>query len=99
MQMVITVFGLLGAMVTGLWIAFTGQQRDDRQRVATPPPRHRAPVLANGWTGKPMSTRTLPLDGPRVQRRGFGTHLAGRPVRRRTWSEFAYAGMWTELHR
>lgn len=98
MQMVITVFGLLGAMVTGLWIAFTAQQRDER-RAATPPPRHRAPALVNGWTGQPMPAHTSAPDGPRVQRRGFGAHLAQTSPRRRTWSAFAYSGMWSPWKR
>lgn len=95
MQMVITVFGLLGVGLAAwpLWISFVGKGR------LAPPPRHRAPVLVNGWTGRPMSACTSPLDGPRVQRRGFGTHLAGQPARRRTWSAFAYSGMWAPWKR
>lgn len=102
MQMLVTVFGLLGAGLVGLWLAFSGQQRDQAQRRVQAPPRHRAvpPVVpVNGWSGRSMARTNAAVRGPRISRRGFGTNLAGRPVRRRTWSQFAYSGMWSELHR
>lgn len=63
MQMVVTVFGLLGVALVAwpLWIGLA----------AGKPPRHRLPPMP---------------DVPRVQRRGFGTHLvASRPARLRRW--------------
>ena len=110
MQMLVTVFGLLGAGLVGLWLAFSGQQRDQAQRRVQQPPRHRAvPPVSYPTTGEPSiyadiarhwtSETPAAWSQPRISRRGFGTNLASQPVRRRTWSQFAYPGMWSELHR
>lgn len=99
-----TFLALLGVVVAGAWISFSG---------GTTSPKHAAPKAVppqvNGWNGKPMAPRPkhwadggpvpVELRMPRISRRGFGSNLARTPARRRCWSAFVYAGMWSELHR
>jgi len=90
-----TFLGLLGAVVAGAWISFSGRPRPTS-------PRHRALPPPTDWR---TDWTTMPKP-PRVSRRGFGTHLASnlpRHPRRgvdphavtRRWSAFAYSGMWS----
>lgn len=101
MQMLVTVFGLLGAGLVGLWLAFSGQQRDQARRRVQQPPRHRAVPPVSYPTTAVFRQQVAAAERAqvRISRRGFGTNLASQPVRRRTWSQFAYPGMWSELHR
>lgn len=88
--MEMTFLALLGVGVVGAWYGLM-RSLDDK-----PAPRHRQPPAAFLVPAtRPETTPAI----PRIQRRGFGSHLAQTPPRRRTWSPFAYSGMWSELHR
>jgi hypothetical protein len=101
----LTFMALTGVGLVGAWVGWSGGSTSPRADVRPAKP------AVNGWTGKPtkssvfghLADRWTSEDGtfplPRVQRRGFGVHLAQTPVRRRTWSAYAYPGMWSELHR
>jgi len=110
MDLVGVLMGLCGCGIVAAWMAIGRASR----RPAVPAPKHRA-VTPKGILEMPQSeadpavfadlvsrwiAETSPAPAaPRVRRRGFGTHLAALPPRRRVWSPFVYRTMWAGLHR
>lgn len=101
-----TAAGAVGMLWWGI-VAGLNTRRGQRSS-----PRHAAPTAqVNGWTSKPTAvgiyahladgwtSETWTPEVPRVTRRGLGAHLAATPVRRRTWSEFTWHGMWAPWSR